>query len=189
MFYLKKKEFLGIGVILGLIVIASLFGFSESKKRARDEQRNLDISAISAGLEKYKADYGYYPGSSNDGEIVACMGENTRVVKDKSGNPLKQKGANKYTLENLIACQWGHDALQDVMDINYPSYLKTLPVDPQFAEGITYFYQQKEGQYFVYASYETKDISDFSQAVKDKKIACGSRVCNVARTNGNKIVE
>jgi len=120
---LKNKDIGRIFLIFLAVFLASLWGFNEAKKRERDVQRNSDISEIAKALEAYRADYGFYPASSPEGEIIACSdGEKVQVLTDEKGLPVIQEGFKKPKVTNLVPCRWGQDKLQDVSDPNYPPY-------------------------------------------------------------------
>lgn len=159
-----------------------------SYRNDRDTQRNLDISAIAGGIEKYRSDYGSYPLSSGDGAILGCKGENTSVVKDKTGKPVVENGAKKNKIQNYAPCEWGVDWLGDIEDENYPKYLSVIPKDPQSEKGVNYHYESDGATYKIYASYEGQTISDYSENIVSLKISCGVRVCNVGRETGVKII-
>jgi len=188
MFNFSKKEifsFLGVLLAIGVITYGNIL---ISYRNDRDTQRNLDISAIASGIEKYKIDYGTYPLSSNDGAILACRGEDTSVVKDKAGKPVMEQGAKKNKIQNYASCRWGVDWLGDIDDENYPKYLSLIPKDPQSQKGVSYRYESDGTAYKIYASYEGETISDYSENIVSLKVSCGVRICNVGRETGIKII-
>ena len=185
---IRKSDFWGILIILILIVLVTLFNFQISKKNERDKIRNLDVTNIAKGLEKYRVDYGYYPKSDSEGKIIACKGDET-VIQKVNGKPVYRTGAKKPILLNLIPCNWGEDSLYDVTDINYPHYLDLIPADPQFDSGVSYKYESDGSGYKIYVSYEGKTTMDYRKSIKEKKILCGRRFCNAGRMNGVKILD
>lgn len=182
------KESLKVFLVFLLVLTASFYGFSEAKRRERDLKRNADISAVAQALEAYRQAFGYYPQSSDDGRIIACAGENTKVLKDRSGFEVREPGAVRDKLVNLVPCDWGNDALRDAVDGNYPAFLELIPQDPLSDNGYSYRYDFKDGKYYVYVSYETKRMPDYNKNILLQKIDCGIAFCNAARTNGVEIV-
>lgn len=187
-FSIVKSDFFKLLIIIFFVFLSSLLGFSESIKRERDIRRNEDVSKIAKAIEDYKVTFGYYP-ESQDGKIMACAGINTKVVRDENNTPVKEKGAVRYKLTGLAPCEWGKDALRDAWDGNYPAFLDKLPQDPKSSDGFSYRYDFKDGNYFVYVSYETKRMPDYSKNILSQRIACGVRFCNAARRNGVEIVK
>jgi hypothetical protein len=182
------RDYFKIAFIFILVFTASLWSFDNSRKRERDVKRNEDISNIAKAVEAYKIAFGYYPDSS-DGKIVACSGPQTKVLKDKNGIPVREKGALRDKLVGLVPCEWGKDSLGDASDGNYPAFLEKLPQDPLSQKGFSYRYDLEDGQYFVYVSYETQKMPDFSKNISRQKISCGLKFCNAGRTNGVELVK
>jgi len=183
-----KKDFWKLFFLFFLVSLASALGFNESAKRERDVRRNEDISNVAKAIEAYKQAFGYYP-ESKDGKIVACAGNDTKVLRDKNVLGIREKGASRDKLVGLAPCEWGQDPLRDVSDGNYPAFLDKLPQDPESSRGFSYRYDFENGRYFVYVAYETKRMPDYSKNVLNKKVACGYKFCNGARTNGIEIVK
>jgi len=183
-----KKDFWKLFFLFFLVFIASILGFNESTKGERDVRRNEDISNIAKAIEAYRQAFGYYP-ESKDGKIVACAGPDTKVLRDRNGFGIREKGAVRDKLVGLVPCEWGQDPLRDASDGNYPAFLDKLPQDPEFGRGFSYRYEFENGHYFVYVAYETKRMSDYSKNVLSKRIVCGTKFCNASRTNGVEIVK
>jgi len=182
-----KKDFWKLFFLFFLVFMASALGFNESAKRERDVRRNEDISNIAKAIEAYKQAFGYYP-ESKDGKIVACANPNTKVLRDKNGFGIREKGASRDKLVGLAPCEWGQDPLRDASDGNYPAFLDKLPQDPESSRGFSYRYDFENGRYFVYVTYETKRMPDYSNNVLKKRILCGKKFCNGGRTNGIEIL-
>lgn len=186
MFKFSRKEVGAIVAILTLITLATYLNIRISFRNDRDVIRNLDISKIAVGVEKYRSEYGTYPLSDASGNILACRGGQTTTIRDKTGKPFMEPGAKKNKLINLAPCIWGVDFLGDIDDINYPKYLDIIPNDPQEKKGVSYFYESDGQSYKIYASYEGRLIADYSREIIQKNIKCGIRLCNVGRTVGAK---
>lgn len=181
---LLRKDVLKLFLIFFVVFAASFFGFQESLKRERDQRRSEDIGNIARALEAYKIAFGYYPESSEDGRIVACAGNNTRVLRDKTGVGIRELGALRDKIVNMVPCDWGQDSLGDPLDDNYPPFLEKIPQDPLANKGLSYKYSFNDGRYFIYTAYETKKMPDYSKSILDQRIKCGVHFCNSARTNG-----
>jgi hypothetical protein len=179
---IKHKDILVIFFIFLLVFLANLQGFITSLKRERDTQRILDLGNLEKGLEKYKEDFGFYPLSSDDHHIVACVGLDTKIATDKNGMALTTS-FRKPKYVGLVACRWGQDPLGDALDLSYPAYLGTIPADPHINKGDTYFYVSDGTTYSIFASLELRGEKDFSKTILKKKIKCGKRYCNFGRGN------
>lgn len=163
-----------------LVWLANLLGFSTSFRRMRDAQRNLDVGFVVKGLQAYRADYGTYPLSTDDGRIVACAGELTGIVKTDMNLPVYEPGANKPKLKNLASCQWGTDYLGDPMDVNAPKYISVLPKDPLSQKGLYYRYESDGRTFSLYAHFEINHDIGYDKGIAAK---CGSRKCNLKRSS------
>ena len=174
-----KQELKAVGIILLAIVLASAYNFRISIRRARDAQRRSDIGAIAGALNRYQQDFGSFPLASSDGEIRACAGEGFNAGEVKKMLET-EKALDFYEL--LAACEWGKDALADVLDPGYPPYLKVIPGDPRRGQGISYLYLSNGNRYQLYAYLEGgKSEVEFREGIVVRKIACGSKICNFGR--------
>lgn len=177
-----KQETKGLAVIFLLLILASVYSFRQSYKRERDVQRNLDVSAIAAGVRLYRSDYRVYPGSM-DGMIAACRGEETRVVRDEIGSTVFREGAKKPVLENLVPCPWGESALLDINDINYPQYLSRIPDDPKQNNGFSYLYLSNGQDFQIYGSFEARVRMEYDPEIKKLGLLCGKKICNFGKAS------
>lgn len=169
-------------VTLASIVTLSLYNFGLALRRARDAQRIADINAVSNALNKFLADFGFFP-YAEDGKIVACKSDNfdELVVEVKQADKLKP---DAY-LTLLKPCDWGKSEFRDLLDASYPAYLTTLPQDPQFSKGSSYIYLSNGTRYQLYASLEGEDGEDqYNQGVVSRQLDCGTRVCNFGKALG-----
>lgn len=188
MAFLRKSEVLTILGILIFIFLTNFFNFKISERKARDNQRNLDVSAIAEGIELYKIDYGYYPRSSSDGRITACKGPDTKIETDKYGNWV-YAAKNKPKLINLAPCQWGQDALMDITDVNYPHYLRLIPKDSQESQGASYRYVSDGEKFQILGAFEGKNLKEYDKRILKRGIACGIRICNFGKDSSNTPLE
>ena len=186
--FFTKLQIRALLIILVLIILANLAGFRASFQRERNIQRVLDLGALQVGLAKYKGEFGFYPASSSDGKIVACWGPYTDYEKDNDGKRT-ETAFRKNKLINLADCEWGKDALLDVMDINYPAYLSVIPADPQADKGMSYLYYSNGEDYQLFASFENKEPGEYSSEIAKRKLNCGKRYCNFGRTSGVPLTE
>lgn len=180
MFKLKKGEIKGIIIIFVFTLLANYWGFKTSFMRERDIQRVLDMGSIESGLIKYFSEYGEYPLSNSEGQIVACLGPKTGV-KEEANVPVVNPGYKKPILVNLIPCTWGVDSLWDASDINYPAYISKLPSDPLSQKGIQYQYFSDGKTFRIYSHLELKSTTGYDENIILKKINCGKKICNFGR--------
>lgn len=188
MFKFKKSEILGVTVIFILLIVMTINNFEISRKNERDVLRNANLGNLAIALERYKADYGQYPLSDDNGKIIACRGENTDTLKDSLGKPVYLDNAKKANVKDLVVCHWGEDYFGDPMDENAPKYIDILPKDPKYDEGYGFRYESDGNYYNLYVSYERNSTIDYSKNVLEKKILCNQKVCNAGRSDGNKIL-
>jgi hypothetical protein len=182
------KQMIGVGLIFALLIIFSYINYLVSLRKERDFQRKLDIATIAKGVESYALDYGSYPLSSDDGKIIACKGADTDYLRNEKGDVVKYS-SNKAPLVNLVPCNWGKDSLRDVLDVNYPNYISTIPKDPHQEMGASYVYFSDGEGYYVFGSYEGKSEIEYSSEVKDLNVACGVRICNFVKFSLNTTLE
>lgn len=64
-------EVLVVVVIVAVIFAAMAFALGGARSNARDERRRADLAAIASGLEKYRADCGDYPTTSQYNGVAA----------------------------------------------------------------------------------------------------------------------
>ena len=159
----SKKEFVAVGIILFVIAGLSYGNFAIAERRSRDQQRKAQVAHVHNMLEKYVEDFGRYPKSSREGQLIAC-------------------GTDP---NNLQPCNWGWDPLKDVSDPNYPAYIDRLPADPQHGKGVRYMYFSDGIRYQLYASLEGRaDEDEYDETIEKLGIWCGVRVCNFGKANG-----
>jgi hypothetical protein len=172
--FFTQEELKILGIIFLVLIILLLANFRVSFRKARDAQRKGDIDTIMNGLEDgFFKSFGYFPQSSGDGEILACKGPETKYDE-------KEK---KFI--NLIACEWGKDALADLADERFPPFIKTLPKDPQEAKGIHYQYFSNGRRYQLFVSLEGKNEAEYNPKIERRGIMCGQRVCNYGKAFSN----
>ena len=179
-----KNEIFSVLGVLVVIFLANFVNFRISQRKERDTQRDLDVSAIALGIEKYKKDYGFYPTSSSDGKIIACRGPET-----KRENPFEIPKEKKAKLINLVPCRWGVDALMDITDINYPHYISLIPKDPQQDMGARYRYISDGASFQILGAFEGKDIVGYNQDILARDLSCGIRICNFGKASLNTPLE
>ena len=171
--FFTKEELKKIGLILLVLLAISFFNFRGSLTKARDAQRNSDITFIREKLEEYQSEVGYFPPAGGDGRIYACKGEGTVINLEFK------------RLENPIACKWGEDSLINYFSDTPKIILERFPVDPQNNDGVRYIYKSSQSRFQIYASLEGKDEGEFNQKIANLKIKCGSRVCNFGKAFGD----
>jgi hypothetical protein len=163
-----------------LVLVANWWGLTASYQRMRDQQRNLDLGSLEVGLRQYQSDYGSYPLSDDRGLIIACAGETTGYAKDEAGQMIWAPGAQKPTLKNLVACEWGKDYLGDATDTSAPRYVSVLPKDSLSEKGLVYWYVSDGKTFQLYAHFEITKVVGFDRKLTTK---CGTKRCNIKRVS------
>ena len=168
----SKEELVGVTVIFLLLLVISIPNFALSIRRSRDQNRRDDIGGLAHGLEDYYADFGVFPKSNSDGEIIACKRPEAKVLVDEKGR----------LIVDLVPCVWGRDALVDLTPESNKVYIKALPVDPTHAKGDKYMYLSDGYRYQILAGMEAEDESGYSVGIFARKVMCGTRACNMGRS-------
>lgn len=171
----KISEIIGIVLIFALLAAISYPNFVKSFRRARDVTRKNDLGAMAAGLDKYFIDFGRYPISDKDGNILGCLKDGTTPSVDKKG---------RLTID-LRACRWGLEPLVDLTPGSSEVYLNVIPADPSYKEGLLYKYFSDGKKYQIYNSLEGHDEAEFDPKVEALGIDCGSRKCNMGKASGD----
>lgn len=170
--FFGKKELFIFSLTLLVIILISFFGLKLSFRRARDDARRADISAIEVSLIKFKEEYGIYPLSSPDGKIEACLGDKTVVVRR----------LKIYT--GAVACNWGEDIFTlDPTDVSFPRLLNPIPRDPRSEDGYSYMFISDGANFQVYAAFEGTSEPEYNASIEKLKLNCGSKVCNVGKAS------
>jgi type II secretory pathway pseudopilin PulG len=178
--FFNKSETLGVLIILGIVLIVSLFNFKIALRRARDSQRREDLGAIYNALGSYQAQFGFFPLGSSDGKIKACKPDNF--------NDLLEEFSKEYVfdtqgyLESLVTCEWGEDAFFDITEAEQTFYLKIIPQDPKTDIGISYFYISNSRLFQIYAYLEgEEDETGYDTTIVNRNLPCGNHICNFGR--------
>lgn len=174
-----KKELIGVIVILLIVGTFTSFGLIGSLRRARDAQRMSDLSAISDGVFSFYEEYGFFPPEENGG-IKACKSENFEDVLQQLQS-LPQFDRTLF-ISGLRVCDWGKDALADVVDDSRKPYIAIIPQDPKTDTGLMYRYFSNGNRFQVFAHLEGEDGDEFFDPnVAHRNLACGNAKCNVGK--------
>ena len=168
--FFDNSELKAILVIFAFLIVISTPNFIVSLRRARDAQRKADIGSIHDSLLRYQGDFGSFP-LSVSGKIAAC-------------EPVSFKEVGGIKTPVFSACDWGKDELRDLSDLSYPSYLKTVPNDPQKDKGYSYHYLSNGSSFQVYGSLEGKAEDEYDPAIIKRGLACGEKICNFGKGSG-----
>jgi hypothetical protein len=134
-----------------------------------------DIGAIANAIEQFHSEYGFFP-PSEDGKIKICKGENFNEVVTKLSS--KKDFDRNLFFTGLRVCDWGKDAIVDLVDDSRSPYLSSLPQDPKTSEGFSYYYISNLKRYQIYTSLEgEKDEDTYNEGVVQRNLPCGSAVC------------
>lgn len=167
--FFTKEEIKKIGLILLILIGVSFFNFRGSLTKARNAQRNSDLTFIREKLEEFHSEVGYFPPAGGDGRIYACKGEGTVVNLEFK------------RLENPAPCRWGEDPLINYFSDTPKTILERIPVDPQNNEGVRYIYKSSQSRFQIYASLEGKAEAEYNEKIAALKIKCGARICNFGK--------
>ena len=168
--FFTKEEFKKIGLILAVLIFVSVINFRVSIRKARDAQRNADLTFLREKLEEFKSEVGYFPPAGGDGTILACK-DGATVVNSEFKR-----------LENPGPCKWGEDDLINYFSDTPKTILERIPVDPQNGAGIRYLYKSNGSRFQVYASLEGKNEGEYNKKIETLKLKCGTRVCNFGKS-------
>jgi hypothetical protein len=174
-----KKEIITVSLILFIIGLAIFPNMKAALRRARDAQRREDLGRLSEAINAYREKFSFVPPSDN-GLIKACKGNNFNDV-------ILQLNKNKLFDKNLffsgqVDCLWGQDALKNLMDDNISPYIKTLPLDPKYKDGINYLYLSDTNFYQVYIYLEgEKEENEYNEGVVKRNLLCGTKICNAGK--------
>jgi hypothetical protein len=181
--FFTKSELKLVGGVMLFLVLISVFNFQLALRRARDAQRKSDLGEIEKALQSFHRDFGYFPPSNEDGEIIACYDgkiEELVVPKNNAG----EIDVKKY-FEQFTGCGWGEDGLRDVTDSEYPAYSVRLSTDPKTSDGFAYKYISNFTRYQLFAHLEGKESEDeYKKEIELRGIECGISVCNFGKAFG-----
>lgn len=167
--FFTKEEFKKVGLILIALIFVSFINFRASIRKARDAQRNADLTFLREKLEEFKSEVGYFPPAGGDGTILACKDSGTQVNLEFK------------RLENPAPCKWGEDSLINFFSDTPKTILERIPVDPQNDAGARYIYKSNVNRFQLYASLEGKKEAEYNQKIESLKIKCGPRICNFGK--------
>lgn len=181
--FFTKSELKIVGGVLLFLFVISAFNFRLALRRARDAQRKADLGEIENALLSYYRDFGYFPPSNNEGEIIACFdGENEDIVVPRNSDG--EIDIKEY-FNQFRGCEWGEDGLRDVTDPDYPAYAERLPGDPNILKGFSYRYESNFTRYQIFAHLEGKDSEDeYAPEIEDRGLGCGIVKCNFGKAYG-----
>lgn len=155
-----KTETKSLIIIFLVLFLVTGFNMSISIRRGRDSIRKDDISVIQKSLDTYYQKYRIFPLSNDSGQIIGCF--NGDVQTDKiSGFPT-----------NTVPCLWGESKFEGV---------NLMPRDPSYKKGASYLYISNGKKYELYISLEGKDEAEYTKAIADKNLHCGTKICNYGR--------
>ncbi|MBA3551200.1 hypothetical protein H0W32_03265 [Patescibacteria group bacterium] len=164
---MKRYELFSVIGILLVIFSATYINLGISLRRSRDNQRKSDLRSIANGLVGFQADYAFFPYATTD-KITACVEDD-----------FDPKTLTKDDQIPFVDCEWGVDAIRDILDLAYPAYQDRLPRDPKANEGSEYLYisNGRRFQLFAYLEGGSDDI-EYKPEVEARQLMCGNRICN-----------
>lgn len=178
---LTKSEIITTALIFLTVFLVTIYNLNISLRRSRDAQRKSDLGLISETLDKFFAEYGYFP-PSEEGKIKMCKGENFDSVLETVKN--RSVFDRELFFSGLVPCEWGTDGLIDVLDSSREPYVKTLPSDPKTNEGISYLYLSNTNRYQIFTYLEGEDgETGFNEFVTERNLLCGNKTCSFGKEN------
>lgn len=176
----SKSEARIVYSVLLFILVISLLNFRVSLMRSRDHQRKSDMFQVYQALALYHEEFGYYPASNEEGQIVACgtVEEEEKEIFKRVDVEFSDKLLSVYD-----PCQWGADSIKDLLDPEHKPYLENIPKDPSFKKGFSYRYISTVNNYQILSSLERTDDIEYSEGVFKRNLSCGGEVCNFGRAN------
>lgn len=166
----SRSEIISLAVIFFILVAVSIPNFVISLRRARDQERRDEMGVMMQVLDAYKVDNRSFPLGSPDGRILDCLKPGDKPVKNSEG----------LWIVNPIPCEWGVDALSDL--ITGKVYLPILPRDPDYQKGAKYLYFSDGDRYQIYAAMEGVDEAEIDPKIMARGLKCGEKICNVGRS-------
>lgn len=157
---LTKSEKINLLIIFTFLFIVVGLNIKTSLRRGRDSTRKNDLSAMQKAIDLYRQKYKVYPPSNDTGQIVGCF---------KYGPEFDKKTG---LIINGEACEWGKSKFENI---------NTMVMDPSSDKGFSYKYVSDGNSYQIYVSLEGKDEPEYSKAVEELNLHCGSKVCNYGR--------
>jgi type II secretory pathway pseudopilin PulG len=167
--FFTKKETLGIGIILIILIAISIPNFSISLQRARDAQRKNDMGVLYDAIVSYQRNMQTFPLSTTDGKIIGCSGPDT-----------KYDAVSKMWV-NLRICEWGIDGLTDLNNPSSTPIIQTLPNDSKYKDGFAYLYISNGRRFQIYTALERKDQDEYNPVIEKLGLKCGSHICNFGK--------
>jgi type II secretory pathway pseudopilin PulG len=167
-FFLKKEK-VSLIIIFSILIIVSVPNFILSLLRARDQVRRDDMGVLEDSLSQYYEEFGSFPLSSTDGQIMDCL---------KPGDAPYQNDKGIWIID-AIACVWGKDALKNL--ITGRTYMTTLPRDPHGDKGVSYLYLSDGERYQLYGAMEGEKEDEVNPKIISKNLHCGNKICNIGR--------
>jgi type II secretory pathway pseudopilin PulG len=158
----SKEEIISLFIIFLVLIGVSWPNFALSLRRARDQIRRDDLGNIEAAINSYYSDYGVFPLSSPDGQIIVCS-------------------ATKGTVVDLMPCRWGHDTWINLTPGVSKVYMKVLAGDPNLSRGVTYDYFSDGSRYQLLGALEGVDEPGYDAKLVSRNVKCGNKICNIGR--------
>lgn len=166
----SKSEKIALGVIFLILIAVAIPNFIASLRRARDQVRRDDMGTLFHALLEYDSQFGVFPNSSDNGEIMDCL---------KAGDKPCKNEKDLWVI-NAIPCRWGVDSLSNL--ITAEKYIDVLPRDPKYKDGDKYVYQSDGASFQLFGRMEGTDEAEVDQKIIDLGIDCGGKVCNIGRS-------
>ena len=178
-----KTEAIIVSLLFLIVFGITSLGLKTSLRRSRDAGRKSDLGALSEALHAFYEDYGFFP-PSDDGKIKMCKAENFDSVLARMK---EEKRFDLGGLETaLIPCEWGSDALADILDEAGLVYLERIPIDPRDGQGIKFLYLSNTRRFQIYAYLEGEvEEGGYDEKIVARNLPCGEKICSFGKSSGD----
>lgn len=112
------------------------------------------------------------------GDVQTVANALEAFLKDYDTYPESSEGRIVACIQGkeFRPCEWG-----EVFD---EKYLKNLPRDPHFQDGVQYRYESNGRRFQIYASLEDPEEAEFDQKIHERGLSCGTQICNFGKSSG-----
>jgi general secretion pathway protein G len=118
-------EILVVITIIGILATIGMVSYQSANKKSRDGKRQADIEQLRTGLEMYRADNGYYPGSLSS--IVSSGYMTVLPTPPKTTDCTTGSYADCYSASGCAAGQCSGYGLTITLESPPSSYTKYNP--------------------------------------------------------------
>lgn len=166
----SKNEKICLVLIFTVLVAIAVPNYIVSLRRARDQVRRDDLGALIHSVGEYYSDFGSFPLSAVDGNIMACLND----------GDVPYRGDKGQWIINHISCFWGVNSFEN--PVTKTDYMAVLPRDPKWEDGASYLYISDGVRCQIFAHMEGADEAEIDPDIVSRNLKCGNQTCNVGRS-------